>query len=80
MDGYDAGYYSYMWSEVYALDVFSEFKKDGLENQTTGLRYKNELLSQGDLHDGDVLLRDFLGREPNPNAFFKKLNITPKAS
>ncbi len=76
MGGYDGGYYSYMWSEVYALDVFSQFQNEGLENQPTGLRFKNTMLSQGDMKDGDALLRDFLGREPNSEAFFRMLNIT----
>jgi len=76
MGGYDAGYYSYMWSEAYALDIFSKFQEQGVYSQATGLRYRNEILSQGDLKDGDVLLRNFLGREPSSSAFLKKLNIT----
>ncbi len=76
MSGYDAGYYSYIWSEVYALECFSEFEKNGLQDQATGMRFRNELLSQGDMKDGDVLLRNFLGREPNMDAFFKRMNIT----
>ncbi len=76
MSGYDANYYSYIWTEVYALDCFSEFEKYGLDNQTTGMRFRNELLSQGDMKDGDELLRNFLGREPNTDAFLKKINIT----
>jgi len=76
MGGYDAGYYSYMWSEAYALDIFSEFQAQGTGNQTTGLRYRNEILSQGDMKDGDVLLHNFLGREPSSSAFLKKLGIT----
>ncbi len=76
MGGYDAGYYSYMWSEAYALDIFSQFQAEGTNNQTTGLRYRNEILSQGDLKDADVLLQDFLGRPANSDAFLKKLNIT----
>jgi thimet oligopeptidase len=80
MGGYDAGYYSYMWSNVYALDCFSQFQKEGLSNQATGLRYRNAILAQGDMKDGDALLREFLGREPNSDAFFKMLNITQKKS
>ena len=76
MSGYDAGYYSYMWSEAYALDIFSEFQSQGTGNQTTGLRYRKEILSQGDLKDADILLRNFLGRAANSDAFLKKLNIT----
>jgi len=40
MGGYDAGYYSYLWAEVYALNVFARFKKDGLFNAATGAAYR----------------------------------------
>jgi len=76
MSGYDAGYYSYMWSEAYALDCFAQFQKEGLSNASTGVRFRNAILAQGDMKDGDVLVREFLGREPNSDAFFRKLNIT----
>jgi thimet oligopeptidase len=76
MWGYDSGYYSYIWSEAFALDIFSQFQGQGIYNQTTGARYRGEILSQGDLKDADVLLRNFLGRDADSRAFMKKLNIT----
>ena len=75
MGGYDAGYYGYLWSKVYALDIAGEFKKDGMLNQTTGMRYRQEILSQGNMQDGGVLLFNFLGREPGPEAFYERLGI-----
>ena len=78
MGGYDAGYYSYLWSNVYALDCFAQFQKEGLSNPATGLRYRDAILAQGDMKDGDALLREFLGREPNSDAFFRMLNITQR--
>jgi len=76
MSGYDAGYYSYMWSEAYSLDCFSQFQAEGLSNTTTGVRFRNTILAQGDMKDGDALLREFLGRDANSDAFFRKLNIS----
>ena len=75
MGGYDAGYYGYLWSKVYALDIAGEFRKDGMTNQTTGMRYRQEILSQGNMQDGGVLLLNFLGREPGPGAFYERLGI-----
>lgn len=75
MGGYDAGYYGYLWSKVYAMEITGEFKRDGMTNQTTGMRYRQEILSQGNMQDGGVLLFNFLGREPGPGAFYERLGI-----
>lgn len=75
MGGYDAGYYGYLWSKVYAMEITGEFKHDGMTNQTTGMRYRQEILSRGNMEDGDVLLHNFLGREPGPAAFYERLGI-----
>lgn len=75
MGGYDAGYYGYLWSEVYAEDMFSRFKAKGLLNQTVGAEYRKKILEPGDMADGFELLRNFLGREPNSDSFFAKLHV-----
>ena len=75
MGGYDAGYYGYLWSKVYALEIADEFKRDGMTNQTTGMRLRQELLSQGNMQDGGVLLEKFLGHEPGTGAFYRRLGI-----
>jgi len=77
MGGYDAGYYSYLWAEVYALDVFARFKKDGLFNPATGAAYRHAILEQGNMQDGTALLRQFLGRAPAMDAFYERLHIRP---
>ncbi len=72
MGGYAAGYYGYMWSEVMALDMLSAFKGRLMDAQT-GRRYRELVLSRG----GEVppldMVKAFLGREPNPQAFFKEI-------
>lgn len=78
MGGYDAGYYGYLWSKVYAMEITGEFKHDGMTNQTTGMRYRQEILSRGNMEDGDVLLINFLGREPGTGALYERLGITQK--
>ena len=79
MGGYDAGYYSYLWAEVYALNVFARFKKDGLFNAATGLAYRHWILEQGNLQDGTVLLKGFLEKEPGMDVFYERLHIRPPA-
>ena len=73
MGGYAAGYYGYLWSKVYALDIFySKFLGNELD-QEVGLRYRKEILSYGGSRLSSESLRVFLGREPNDEAFVKYL-------
>jgi thimet oligopeptidase len=76
MGGYDAGYYGYLWSEVFAVDMFTAFEKDGLLSSKTGGRYRDTILEQGNMLDAVDLLTEFLGRAPNNSAFLKKLRIS----
>ncbi len=75
MGGYDAGYYGYLWSEVYAQDMFTVFEASGLTDPTVGARYRSTILERGNMTDAIDNLKAFLGRDPSPDAFFKKLGI-----
>ena len=75
MDGYDAGYYGYLWSKVYALEIVEEFKKDGMTNRTEGMRFRQAILEKGNMEDGTVLLENFLGREPGVEALYTYIGI-----
>ncbi|SHI64948.1 thimet oligopeptidase [Hymenobacter daecheongensis DSM 21074] len=75
LTGYAAGYYGYMWSKVYAEDMFSVFEKNGVMDQKTGLRYRDLILAKGGTDDEYQLVKNFLGREPNQDAFFKSLGL-----
>ena len=74
MGGYDAGYYGYLWSEVYAEDMFTRFKGN-LLSPKVGERYRKIILESGDMKEAIDLLIEFLGRKPNAKAFFKRLHL-----
>ncbi|GAC1549487.1 MAG: M3 family metallopeptidase [Candidatus Velthaea sp.] len=78
MGGYDAGYYGYLWSKVYAQDMFTQFKSQGLENAALGLQYRAEILGPARTREPDAEVAAFLGRPMNPNAFYRELGIAPQ--
>ena len=67
--GYSAGYYGYMWSKVYASDMFSRFEKEGVLNKKTGKDYKKWILQKGASQEEIKLVEGFLGRKSNSRAF-----------
>ena len=74
--GYDAGYYGYLWSQVFGDDMYTKFeaaRPDGHRNRR--LHYRRTILERGGTVDGDQLVRDFLGREPNNEAFLRGLGL-----
>jgi len=75
MGGYNAGYYGYVWSRVFAQDLFSTFEQFGLDDPKVGLRFRREILEPGGAIEPDKLLRNFLGRSPNYEAFYCELDI-----
>lgn len=76
MGGYDSGYYGYLWSEVYAQDMFTRFEKEGLLNTKTGQDYLHWILQPGGELEPMELLEKFLGRKPNEEAFYKSLGLS----
>ncbi|MBS1716792.1 MAG: Zn-dependent oligopeptidase [Armatimonadetes bacterium] len=72
---YDAGYYGYQWSLVFAQDMFSRFQKLGLLDPKAGAYYREKVLSKGGTKDAWDMLRDYLGREPDYTAYLKYLGF-----
>jgi len=75
LTGYAAKYYGYLWSKVFALDLFYQIKKEGLLNPAAGKRFVDTILGKGGSVDPNILLKNYLGREPQSDAFFEDLGI-----
>ncbi len=75
LTGYQAGYYGYMWSLVYAQDMFQRFKELGMLSPEAGAYYRDKILSRGGTMDGLDLVRGYLGREPSMDAFLDSLGL-----
>lgn len=72
MSGYEAGYYSYLWSLVYAKDVFTLFKGREMDPEM-GRKYKEQILCQGSIRPSMDSMIEFLGRKPNIDAFIESI-------
>lgn len=77
MGGYDAGYYSYAWSEVIASDMFTPFKANprGFVDAQLGLRLRNEIYAAGGARDAADSVRAFLGRDYSIEPFLAEFGI-----
>jgi len=71
-NGYGAGYYGYLWSEVLAADLRTAFAADRLD-PTVGGRYRRTILANGSQVLPQELVRRFLGRDSNSQAFYEDL-------
>ena len=74
LNGYSAGYYTYMWSLVIAKDLLSEFQRNGLLDHATARRYADAVLVPGGSKDAAVLVEDFLGRPYGFEAYERWMN------
>ena len=72
---YDAAYYGYLWSQVMGDDMYTRFEAAGPLDPVTGAAYRRTVLERGGTVDGGVMVRDFLGREPNSAAFLREIGL-----
>jgi len=75
LTGYQAGYYGYLWSLVYAQDMFQRFEELGMLNPEAGAYYREKILSKGGTEDSLDLVKAYLGREPSMDAFLESLGL-----
>jgi thimet oligopeptidase len=69
LGGYTSAYYTYMWSQVIAKDLFSAFDPDDLMAPEVATRYRDVILARGGSADAADLVAEFLGRPYSFDAF-----------
>lgn len=70
--GYATGYYSYLWTEVLAVNVADYFAKHGALDPAIGQAFRDKVLSRGNTKDQMEMFTDFTGmKEPDASGFLK---------
>lgn len=73
--GYDAGYYSYIWSEVLDADTVEWFRENGGLTRANGDRFRSRLLGVGGSKDPLEAYRDFRGRDAEIEPLLKRRGL-----
>jgi thimet oligopeptidase len=71
LGGYSSAYYTYLWDKVIAEDFFSQFDQNNLLAGPAPMRYRRTVLQPGGSVSANTLVKNFLGREQNMDAFQK---------
>jgi oligopeptidase A len=73
--GYAAGYYSYLWADVLAVDAYMAFNGN-LFNKELAHKYRDIVLVQGGSKKMDEIYREFIGRDPRPESLLEFYGLT----
>ncbi len=67
--------YGYLWSDVYAQDMFTKFEENGLKDTATGVLYRKLILANGTQKPIEPVVEEFLGRPSNNEAYVRSLGL-----
>ena len=71
--GYESGYYGYLYSQVFAADIYYTLFKEDPMNTENGIRYRDIILKRGGSREIMDNLEEVLGRKPNSEAFLAEI-------
>ena len=75
-NGYAAGYYAYLWTQMLADDAFAWFKAHGGLTRENGDRFRDVILSRGNTRDYTQMFKDLTGHEPEIGPMLKYRGLT----
>ncbi len=80
-DGYAAGYYSYLWSEVLDADAFNAFEETGdVFDPAVAGRLRDHIYAAGGARDPAEAYTAFRGRMPSVDPLLKKRGLVDEAA
>jgi len=75
-NGYAAGYYAYLWSEMLDDDAYNWFEQNGGATRANGQRFRDMILSRGNTEDYNKMFYDFIGHAPDIKPMLKARGLT----
>ncbi|HEX5313523.1 MAG TPA: M3 family metallopeptidase, partial [Gammaproteobacteria bacterium] len=79
-NGYAAGYYAYMWTQMLCDDTYQWFLDHGGLTRANGQRYRDMILSRGNSADPAKMFRAFYGSAPKIGPMLKYRGIAGTAA
>ena len=76
-NGYSAGYYAYLWTEMLDDDAFQWFQEHGGLTRANGDRFRKMILSRGNTEDLAKMFRDFRGADPSVEPMLVDRGLKP---
>lgn len=77
-NGYAAGYYAYLWTEMLDNDAYSWFEENGGLSRVNGQRFRDMILSRGNTEDYGKMFRNFRGHAPDITPMLKNRGLPTK--
>lgn len=77
-NGYAAGYYAYLWTEMLDNDAYSWFEENGGLSRKNGQRFRDMILSRGNTEDYNKMFKDFRGHAPDIAPMLKNRGLPTK--
>lgn len=74
-NGYQAGYYAYLWSEMLDDDAYNWFKENGGMTRANGQRFRERILSRGNTEDYNTMFYNFRGSNPDIKAMLENRGL-----
>ncbi len=77
-NGYAAGYYAYLWTEMLDDDAYAWFQQHGGLTRANGQRFRDMILSRGNTKEYSKMFRDFTGHDPDIEPMEKNRGLIPE--
>ncbi|MEA3062777.1 MAG: peptidyl-dipeptidase Dcp [Sphingomonadales bacterium] len=76
-NGYSAGYYAYLWTQMLENDAYSWFRSHGGMTRANGQRFRDLILSRGHTLDYGPMFRAFYGKDPDIGPMLRHRGLEP---